>query len=335
MITRTRAGALCGALVALTVAACGSVHAGQITAASGPSPRDRATADAAANLTSFTAPPGARRIAQIPSAATWLKQAPLTTAQIDDVSYWQVTGSPVTELTWVRQHLPHSYTLAVSGTEGGLYMTPYSVKIRPGGSSGAVSALGPHVWYDEFTLKPVAGVLPVRALIVSVASAGKNTTVIRVDAQSSWSMAKSPAERVPGSVTSVTITPVRVGGPIIAGSPTVVTMSSAAEVRKIATLINDLPMYAANVSRACPAPVLEGVRLVFRDGTSGPALATATADTYQCGTVSLTIGSHALIVLGNAAQFVRELDSVAHLSAGFSTGSSGTVNPGGPMKSVP
>ena len=286
-------------------------------------------ADAAANLASFPAPPGARRVAQVPATASeWLKQAPLTTGQIDDVSYWTVAGAPVNVLTWVREHLPRQYTLIYSGTEGGLYMTPYRVRIQPQSSTGtssATSIVSPRAWYDEFTLRTTANALPVRALIVTVASAGTGQTAIRVDAQDSWARTRSATQLVPDSVTSVTVSPDRAGGPIIVGGSTTVT--SPALVRRIVSLVNELPLYATNVSRSCSVPVLEGDRLVFRDGT-GRVVASATASLYQCGTVSLTIDSHPAVVLGGATQLVRELEP-------YMKTSTGAVNPGGPVVMAP
>jgi hypothetical protein len=293
------------------LAACGSIHVTPVSTASA-TPRGRAASDAAANQASFVAPRGARRRASAPAL---LSQAPLTIGQLDNASYWQAAGSPATVLAWVRAHLPSRFTLLASGTEGGFYMTPYHAGIT-------VPSSGPRLWYDEFGLPAVAGELPVRILVVSVASAGSGQTSIRVDAEDSWSMVRTAAQRVPSTVSAVTITQVRPVGPVGVGGTSIVT--SPGLVRKILNLANGLPLYATGVAAPCPAQLAPGLRISFLDHAGGPVAATATVDAATCGTVSMVINGHEML-LGGGTQFERQVEAIAGLSG---------VNPGGPMRKV-
>jgi hypothetical protein len=149
--------------------------------------------------------------------------------------------------------------------------------------------------------------------------------VIRVDAEDSWAMTRTAAQRVPGTVTAVTVTPEHVAGPIIIGDS--VTVTSPADVHRLLSLVNGLPVFASGVAYSCPAQLSSGLRLVFRDGVNGPVAATATANPTGCGTVSLTIDGRPAVVLGQASAFVPQVESVAR--------SSGSVNPGGPVVTTP
>ncbi|MGD0555365.1 MAG: hypothetical protein ABSA93_10340 [Streptosporangiaceae bacterium] len=296
----------------------GSTASGSaVSTVSHETPKQRAEADAAANLASFVAPPGARRLARVPSDAASLNKVTLTAGQIDDTSYWQLAGTPDTALSWVKTHLPSKFTLLSSGTVGGIVMTPYVA-----GTSGSAPAT---ISYDEFALPAVAGTLPARVLLVSAVSVSAGQTVIRVDAQDAWQQARTDAQRVPSTVTEVTVAEARASGPISVGDTKAVT--SPALVRKLVALVNGLPLYPTASSGAwvCPMQLMAPLRLIFRDGTAGKTVATATVNSEGCGTVSLVIGSGPAVELGNAAQFATQVRALTTLVG---------VNPGGPMRTV-
>jgi hypothetical protein len=301
----------------IAVTGCGTIHATSVPADGAPATatvtlRQLAASDAATNLASFTAPPGASRIAKVPAgAAAALGQAPLVAGQVDDAAYWQVNGVPATLLNWVRAHLSSHYKLLTSGTEGGFTITPYAV--------AATFPESARNWYDEFGL-PVDGGLRVRVLVVSAAYASASQVVIRVDAQDAWSMTKTTSQRVPATVTAVTIYKARNFGPVMAGDAETVTSPSL--VRKIAALVNALPMYATGVTSSCPTELTPLLRILFRNGNSD--VATATVNATACGTVSLAIGTKAPVLLGGGgAAFASQVEGLGGLNG---------VNPGGPMK---
>jgi len=311
--------AVCAVSACATANATGASGAGAsgsaVSAVSHESPKQRATADAAANLASFVAPAGARRLTRVPSAAASLDKAPVTAGQVDDTSYWQVAGTPGTELSWVKAHLPSRFKLFTSGTGGGIVMTPYHA-----GTSAPVSAT---VSYDEFVLPAVAGTLPNRVLLVSAVSSAAGQTVIRVDAQDAWQQTRTAGQRVPATATEVTVSQVRVAGPISAGDTTIVT--SASLVHKLIADVNALPLYATGGVWSCPMQVVSPLRLIFRNSTADKTVATATVNANACGTVSLAIGGGTPVVLGDGTEFANEVRALAVVSG---------VNPGGPMKTA-
>ena len=83
----------------------------------------------------------------------------------------------------------------------------------------------------------------------ALSGVGTGQTVIRVDAQDTWQQTKTAAQRVPSTVTEVTVAQVRASGPISVGDTTAVT--SASLVRKIVTLVNALPLYPTTGVRSC------------------------------------------------------------------------------------
>lgn len=288
-----------------------------VSAVSHETSKQRAQADAAANLASFVAPPAARRLARLPSDAASLDKATLMAGQVDDTSYWQLAGTPDTELSWVKAHLPTKFTLLSSGTAGGIFMTPFHA-----GTSGSAPST---VSYDEFALPAVVGTLPARVLLVSAVSVGTGQTIIRVDAQDAWQQARTAAQRVPSTVTEVTVAEARASGPVSVGDTTAVTSPSL--VHKLVTLVNALPLYptASSGGWSCPMQLISPLRLIFRDVAAGKTVATVTVNSVGCGTVSLVIGSGKAVELGDAGQFATQVRALTTVSG---------VNPGGPMKTV-
>jgi hypothetical protein len=304
-------------IAALT--ACGTVRS-----EGGPIPgpaetgQQRAQTDAATNLRSFTAPPGAEQIGTVPAAASpELGTAPVVAGQVDDVAFWEASGTPTALLAWVQAHLPREYSLRTSGTEGGGTLHPLVATTT---AHPATYPSSGRYWYDEFSL-PASGSLPARVLVVSAAYASSSQVVIRVDAQDAWPLTRTTAQRVGDTVTTVVVSKVQQYGPIMAGPRELVTSPSL--IRKIVTLINGLPSYATGANASCPSRLSPALRLSFLHGST--VLATATVNAEACDTVSLTVGSQPSVLLGDGTTFGNEAEAIGALNG---------VNPGGPMKSA-
>lgn len=155
------------------------VTAASRTAAS-PTARERAVAEAAAILRAFVVPPGGRRPAKVLDVLKVPSSTLVSTALVDDVSFWQEPGQPQAVLAWEQAHLPRRFTPEDAG-------------------------FGPPSWDRTFSPSPIPGVLNARDLVVEVASAGNGQTAIRVDTQVSWQPPRPAAERVPSGVRVVTI----------------------------------------------------------------------------------------------------------------------------------
>lgn len=90
------------------------------------------------------------------------------------------------------------------------------------------------------------------------------------------------SEVIPASVTVVTVAAF---GPW-PGNRAPVTITSVPVVRRLAALINTLPV--STVSRGIPCPMGVGFMLTFRDAVGGPAVAVAVGPA-DCGVVHLTL----------------------------------------------
>jgi hypothetical protein len=105
-------------------------------------------------------------------------------------------------------------------------------------------------------------------------------SVIMADAMVSWQTPRPASEVIPASVTMVTIA---VSGPW-QGNPAPVTITSVPIVRRLAALVNGLPV--ATVSQGVPCPMEAGFTLTFRAAAGGPAVAVAVGPA-ECGVVHL------------------------------------------------
>ncbi len=255
------------------------------------SPQQRAEADAAAIRAAFVPPPGARRLSAAPSVAAGILkqpvQVPQTPTLVDDASWWQAPGQPQAVLAWEQAHLPRRFTSAGSGMNYG---------------PGVTTA-----WSEEFSLPALPAVLTSRQLIIEVVSAGNGQTAIRVDSQVIWLPAKPPAERVPAGAKSVTISSLP-GSLVAPEPPSPVTIRNQAELRRIASLADSLPVFPPGTYN-CPMDNGSGVELTFRSA-DGRTLAVVDADQTGCETVSVTVDGQSLPALsggGSLAQLVLSL----------------------------
>jgi hypothetical protein len=283
--------ALAAACVALALTACasgrtvsadhsptssptgsGSLAAGQTTSATGQTLKQRAEADAAAILKSFAVPPGGHRLGGPPNLPGGALKTPASylgaTAEVHVTDFWEAPGDPQALLAWEQGRLTPRFTLGDAG-------------------------FGPPVWDRGFQLAP-EGALVTRELDVELASAGDGQTGIRVDAWVAWQPPRSAGSQIPAAARTVTIAElsngemVGPGGPIAQRLPAPVTITDAATVRALATLIDGLQLSTIPPDTPCPDTIGPFLSLTFRARSGGPALATVQTD-QPCYGVTLTV----------------------------------------------
>jgi hypothetical protein len=120
------------------------------------------------------------------------------------------------------------------------------------------------------------------ALVLSVVLAVSCGGVISAPHGTESSKSRPASEVIPASVTVVTVAAF---GPW-PGNLAPVTITSVPVVRRLAALINALPL--STVSRGIPCPMGVGFMLTFRDAVGGPAVAVAVGPA-ECGVVHLTL----------------------------------------------
>jgi hypothetical protein len=149
--TLAASAAVAGCAGAGTTAARGSASApasataaASRTASPAPAttPRQRAVTDAAAILTAFVPPPGARRLQKAPGTDGGLLKSPssivVSTALVDDVSFWLAPGQPPAVLAWERAHLPRRFTPEDEGSGPAVYGVALRVLGYHAGAQGVV-----------------------------------------------------------------------------------------------------------------------------------------------------------------------------------------------------
>lgn len=216
---------------------------------------------------------------------------PQTPDLVDDASWWLAPGQPVAVLAWEKAHLPRRFTSAGFGGTGqvGVWWA----------------------WYDEFALSAVPAVLDSRQLIVEVVSAGNGQTAIRAESSVTWLPAKPAAERVPAAAESVTISALQPDYLTAGQPPAPVTITNRDEVRRIASLIDGLPVWPPGEYNCGPDSDWE-MMLTFR-GADGRTLAVVAPDHAGCGTVSFTVGGKPLLPLAAGASWEQQVLAVAGL----------------------
>jgi hypothetical protein len=268
-------------------AGCAATHTttGPVTAVSA-TPRERAAADAAAILKAFAVPAGARRLPRAPDALKAPMTTLVSTALVDDVSFWRAPGQPQAVLAWEQAHLPRRFT-------------PEDADF------------GPPSWDRTFSLSPVPGVLSARDLVVEVTGAGTGQTAIRVDAQVSWQPPRPASERVPPAARVVTITPLPSLGPRARRPAAPVTITGPAVVRRLAALVDSLQLSTIG-DAPCPAALGGGIRLTFLARAGGPPLAVAQGPA-ACGTVQFSAGGKPQPALQLTDSFIPQVLKLAGL----------------------
>ena len=265
-----------GILLGATVAGCAAALLGggpsttrpaSVAVSATGSPQQRAAADATAMLRAFAPPPGARRLPAAPRiAGGWLARPSTTlasTALVDQPQWWQAPGQPMALINWEQAHLPRPF--------------------RPGDSD-----YGPPSWDREWDLGPAPGGILARTLVVEAVSLGHGQAGLRVDAQVSWQPPRPASDAVPATATAVTLTELPSLDPRAQRPPAPVTITDPAVIRRLAALVNGLPL-ATTVGFSCPLGPGYSVRLTFRARPGGPPVATvAGPDPGGCGAIELT-----------------------------------------------
>lgn len=250
-----------------SAAAAGKASASGASAAG--NSQQRAWADAAAIAAAFVPPPGARQPPKPPRLpGDWQLTSPPATIVSSALphysawAWWVAPGQPRQVLAWEVAHLPRRFT--------------------PGDTSE-----GDNHWDEMFSLPPVAGVLPDRELIVEVADAGGGKTAIQVEGQVAWQPPRRTSELVPATARMVTLSEVAV---VISHPklPAPATITDASVVRRLAALVNVLPLSTVPAAASCPAPFGNELVLTFRASPGGPVLATARGP-GACGMVQFTL----------------------------------------------
>jgi hypothetical protein len=249
------------------------------SAATTASPRQRAEADAAALLASFVRPPGARKLAAVPSAGGGVlghpQMAPDTTDIIDDVAWWQVPGqAPKAVLGWEAAHVSRG------------------LKLDAWGGAGAV--------FDSWALPPVAGVLDSRRLVVTAVSDGAGGTDLRAEGEVTYTPARPAASYIPASAVHAVLVAAVPDPNDHRKPPAPLLITDPVKVRKLVALVNGLSLFPPG-TYSCPAGGTGALRLTFLSkggggkAANGPVIKTAVravalAPTPTgCGGVELTI----------------------------------------------
>jgi hypothetical protein len=285
---------LLAAWAAVAVAGCAATHTttGPVTAASrtaaSPTAQERAVAEAAAILRAFVVPPGGQRLAKAPDVLKVPSSTLVSTALVDEVSFWRAPGQPQAVLAWEQGHLPRRFT-------------PEDADF------------GPSSWDRTFSLSPVPGVLNARDLVVEVAVAGNGQTAIRVDAQVSWQPPRPVAERVPSAARVVTITQLSSLDPHVGRPPAPVTITGLAVARRLAALVDGLQLSTIGPAASCPLPPGGGIRLTFLARAGGPPLAVAQGPA-ACGTVQFSTGGKRQPALQITDSFIPQVLRLANLN---------------------
>lgn len=133
-----------------------------------------------------------------------------------------------------------------------------------------------------YSLPAVPGALPTREMNVQVYDVGSGVTVIMADAMVSWQPPRPAFDVIPASVTAATIA---ASGPW-QGNPGPVTITSAPVARRLAALVNGLPV--STVSKDVPCPLGARFTLTFRAAAGGLAIAVADGPA-ECGVVHLRL----------------------------------------------
>lgn len=308
-------GPLAAAGVVALLAGCGTVQAGQpavndtkVAAVARQTPpataAQQADADAARLLASFTPPPGATRIARAPLSL--LARPPEETGSADEVvreGWWLVPGQPAAVLAWMQAHRPAGS--AASGT--GAIGHPIGGMPPPGSPPPKIAA---ELSYADFTLPGVPGVLINREVIAAVEADGKDRTAIGAYAEVLWLPARSAASLVPAAARIVTITAVNGDVPAAADDHPV-TITDPATVRRIAAVVNALPVEPNVVFIECGPTEGPGMQLTFRSASGGPALAVVSSHQELCSLVSLVVGGKRMPELTGSETLFQRVMAVA------------------------
>ena len=236
-------------------------------------------------VAAFVRPPGARELTKAPDTNGHVLRNPGFTFsaldQVDKTSWWMIPGSPQAVATYEHAHLPHQFTLGITGSNG-------------------ITGIAGVTAVTSFELPSVPGILNLRELLLTMVPAADGNTAVRVDAFVAWQPVHPAAEIVPAAARVVTVT-LKQGGNDRSKPPGPVTITDPVTVKRLISDIDGLQLDVSGVF-SCPADDGRGVQLTFRAQAGGPALAVAFADAMGCGDVTFTIhGTRQPLLQGGAA----------------------------------
>jgi hypothetical protein len=206
--------------------------------------------------------PGATRVAHAPvKALRQPMETPASPNLVRRTRWWTAPGTMADAIAYYGAHPP-----------GGTKKDGSSTAAGPGGTTAEGVSFGPS---GGRWLRPT--VYTELELLVSVAPTAHGVA-IRVDADAIWLPQRTPAEHIPGDVTSVHVVVDRNGHPV-----TVRRTLRAAEARSLATVVNGLPVSTPG-EFSCPADFGGQDRLTFH-GARGDVQ--VDADTSGCAGVTV------------------------------------------------
>jgi hypothetical protein len=308
------AGGAPAVCLALAMSACGTPSAqaprnGQAPATSSLAQQEqRARTDTAAILASFAPPPGAVRLTRAPGDVGGVldhaEGYPGALHLVDDAAWWRVPGGPLGVLDYEKAHLPARFK------PGGVSWGAIPPAGRPPGPGAP--GLPPNRYQRagyEFAVRGGLPPLESATMLVDAARSASGQTYVRVDAQLTWTPARSPAERVPAAVKVITITAQPdMNAPRDIPAP--VTVTDPAKVAQIIALLDRLTIDSSGV-HGCPLETGRGITLAFLARAGGPVLATATETIPGCNGVAFTIGGRKQPQLADHHSFAQKALDIA------------------------
>ncbi len=186
---------------------------------------------------------------------------------VDDHAWWVLTGVRSEVLAYIRAHAPAGTTIAFSGSSA----------TRGRTTSESVA----------FAWPPIAGVLGMRWLIITVVQLPGGQTGLRADAQVVWITPRPVSEAIPGGAHLLRIS---VHSAMVANQPAQrpLRFTSAHKIAQVIALLNSLPAAQPGVT-SCPADFGISVRLAFYPTPRASPSAVAEIDPQGCGGVGLTL----------------------------------------------
>jgi hypothetical protein len=190
---------------------------------------------------------------------------------VDDLAFWQAPGTPSEALASVASHLPARFRSLGGGTGGGP---------------------GYQVTDEDFTVQ--SGLAPGDSADVYVASGSSapGQAYVLVDVQVTW-LPTRPADsylsarKIHAVVVTLAPDPNDTRKP-----PPPVTITDPVKVGQLVSLLNGLPMDPPGPEN-CPTGGW-GLQMEFLATAGGPRLATAYADSGNCGGALLLVGAGTL-----------------------------------------
>jgi hypothetical protein len=253
--------------------------------------RVAAEMDARNLLARLVLPPGSSSSATQPQGSSphlsQPFQVPGTRKLIDQPAWWSVPGSPQAVLEAIKQQPPEGSHLLGESSD---------VQLGVGEVSHSI----------QFSWPSVTGVLSSRSLLLTAVAELGERTGLRADAQDVWVVPRPASERIPPGARVLEVDYSKGGKP-----PREFTILNRRAVRRIAALIDGLPIVQPTGPHSCPAMQANPrtVTLIFRAAPAGAVLAKATQvePPGACAAMSLEIHGRGRPELTGAETVLRAL----------------------------